>query len=588
MPESTEPTQTQPRTTDTPRLPFFEFARDLCGFFYIDAWEREGQKIPRSTLNWEMADYHERIVNAWMDTRFSLRKRVKVAYIIPRKGRKSTLITQAGPAYELALDNNLSIGIDSEKKENSNTFLRSTAAIMGGKTNSPWVKYLGNWNQPECLWRDDRIVVYPRTYAQRKDPSIFTLSIEIGAVGAAPDIIHIDDPMSIETHTDIWMQQVRKHYEGLGPVLVPNGLFVLCMTRYDDGDLYGHIERTEGVHVCDGPTAEACIRAGRCTNASEEFPQPWHVMFKSAWDDHERSIDEAVWDSDFLHAEHKKSPGWFAAQFLNNPWHDPDASFQPEDFKYAAEVPPDVTTILTSDIAWKNPKASKLERGGDWNVLIRGKHHWKEGRVYIDQIKRGRWTEAEWGDQLVHTLRESKKPGPPVSRMVYEELRGGASFGHIANVIKSVCARTRDLAPALVKAIRSTAADAKAQRVKSCAVYFQNGAVIFVRPCKNTQYNHDCAQCKEFQVLRNELLKFGATTYDDAAEAMSDQFHPEIYHPPAVQVATPITPVHRYQYDDILRPAVEQQGEMVMVLDENDRPVWYQPDTYYYPRETIQ
>ena len=141
------------RTADTPRLPFFQFARDLVGFHYI----RE------SKLNREMADYHERIVNAWMDTRHTLRKRVKAAYIIPRKGRKSTIITQAGPAYELALDNNLSIGIDSEKKENSNTFLRSTAAVIGGKSETPWVDYMGNWHQPENLWRDDRIVIYPRT-----------------------------------------------------------------------------------------------------------------------------------------------------------------------------------------------------------------------------------------------------------------------------------------------------------------------------------------------------------------------------------------------------------------------------------------
>lgn len=569
------------RTSATPRLPFFQFARDLCGFHYI----RD------SVMNRQMADYHERVVNAWMDTRHTLRHRVKVAYIIPRKGRKSTLITQAGPAYELALDNNLAIGIDSEKKENSNTFLRSTANIMSGATESMWRDYLGNWKSQDRLWRDDRMVILPRTYTQRKEPSIFTLSVEIGAVGMAPDIIHIDDPMSVESHTDVWMQQCIKHYVGLGPVLVPEGLFVLCMTRYDDNDLYGHIERTEGVHVCEAAEAEECIRRGRCSRASSEFPQPWHVMFRAAWDDNERSIDEVVWTSDFLHAEQKKSPGWFAAQYLNNPWHDPDASFQPEDFRYAAEVPPDVTTALTSDIAWKNPKSSKLERGGDWNVLVRGRHHWKEGRVYIDHVGRGRWTEAEWGDELVKLLRASRKPGPPIGRMVYEELKGGAQYGHIANVIKAVLQRCQEVAPALVRAIRSTTPDAKMQRIKSAAAYFQNGQVIFVRPCGNTQYAHDCERCRNFQVLRNELLKLGGTTYDDAAEAMADQFHPEVYHPAPVERVSQPQPTHRYQFDDVLRPGIAERPDSGtppgMRMDDDGMVYWDRGDTDYYPREAV-
>jgi hypothetical protein len=565
-----------PDVPNTPRLPFFEFARDLCGFFYVKD----------SALNRAMGDYHERMVNAWLDTRHILRKRVKVAYVIPRKGRKSTLITQAGPCYELALDPNLAIGIDSEKKENSNTFLRSTASIIAGETQSEWKKYMGCWKDAARIWRDDKIVVHPRKYIQRKEPSIFTLSVDIGAVGMAPDIIHIDDPMSVESHTDIWMQAVQKHYDGLSPVLVPEGLFVLCMTRYDDNDLYGHIERTEGVHVCGAEEAEACVRRGKCSMASETFPQPWHVMFRAAWDENENSIDEVVWTSDFLHAEQKKNPGWFAAQYLNNPWHNPDASFQPEDFVYATEVPPDVTTILTSDIAWKNPKASRMERGGDWNVFLRAKHHAHTGRVYVDLVSRGRWTEAEWGDELVKILRKSKQQKPPVSRMVYEELLGAASFGHIKEVIKSVCQRWSELAPALVKAIRTKASDAKGQRIKSSAVYFQNHQVIFVRPCKNTAYNHDCAECVNFQVLRNELLKFGATLYDDAAECMADQFHPDVYHAPAVQIATAPAAVHRMQYDDILRPGIDEYAGWTITMDDQDRPIW-QPSDAYYPREPV-
>jgi len=551
----------------------FEFSRDLCGYHYLD----------KSTLNMQMSEFYERMVHAWFKTRHTHRKRVKVMWLIPRKGRKSTIVTQAGPAYLLAHDPNLAILLDSEQKQRSNDFLGATARIVSGEAPTPWVDYIGSWKSPkyknERQWREDRIVISPRTYVQRKEPSIVTCSVEIGYTGGAPDVVQIDDPMSPESHTEVWMKAVIKHYEGLGPILMPNGLMILCMTRYDDMDLAGHIERTEGWHTATPEEAEACVMNGQCTQATPAHPEPWHVMFRAAEDSDGNSIDEVVWPTSFLHAEKKKYPGFYAAQYMNDPWHNPDASFQKEDFVYAKETPRDSTCVLTSDIAWKTPTDKKTERGGDWNVFITGRHEAQTGKVYVTGVKRERWTQGEWGDELVRILRHQRKARFPVARMTYEELRGGGA-GAMETAIRAACSRWDEMAPALVKAPRSTSPDAKIERVKATAQYFQNHQVVFVRPCGITEYNHNCTQCAGFQVLRNELLKHGATMHDDCADSMADHFIPGVYH------AAPVHRDHRRPtimrpYDDVLKPNFAKQSEMTMVLDENDCPTWIPNDRYY-------
>lgn len=563
--------------------PFFEFARDICGYHYLQP----------SVLNRQMAMFFEKSVNAWRETRWKTGKRAKLMALIPRKGRKSTMFTQSGPPYMLVHEPNLSIVIDSEKKERANDFMGACARIMSGEAGAPicpancdlpaerFDSYFGSWKSDDRQWRDDRIVVATRTHLQRKEPSIVTCSVEIGYTGGAPDVIMIDDPMSPESHNEVWMNNVIRHYNGLGPIGMPNALYFLAMTRYDDMDLAGHIERQEGWHVCEADESEACIRAGKCTKSSDTHPEPWHVMFRRAWDDNEKSIDEAIWPTSFLHAEQKKYPSFFAAQYLNDPWQNPDSAFQPEDFTYVQEVPPDVTKVLTTDTAWKDPNTKATERGGDWNVFIVGCHQASTGRVYVTKVKRGRWTMGEWGDELVKILRDERNSRVPISRMTYEDIR--SSKGAIPEAIKAACQRWGEMSPALIEVKRSAVSDDKIRRIKGTAQYFQNHWVHFVRPCKNTDRNHGACTvdgCAGFHYLRNEMLKLGATMHDDCADAMADHFHPDVYHAPSVKTNIKEIAIQR-PYDDILKPYANETGGYTMTLDENDKIVWVPNDQYY-------
>src|SRR2546428_2705321 len=410
-------------------LPLFYVSRDLVGYPYLRG----------STLNLEMAAYAERCLHAWLDTRDTHRKRVKVAFIIPRKGRKSTLVTQSVPPYLLMYDPNLSIVIDSEKKDRSNDFLGSILRVIGGEAKVGWRDTIGSWKSSDRKWTESAAEISVRTYRQRKEPSLVTSSVEIGYTGGAPDVLIIDDPMSPESHTDVWMQNVIDHYNGMGPVVMPNGLIWLNMTRYDDGDLAGHIQRTEGWHVCEMEQAEACIRAGKCSEATEDQPEPWHVMLRAALDAKSKSIDEVVWPTSFLLAERKKYPAFFAAQYLNDPWHNPDAWFQKEDFVYADVYPKDTTTVVSTDTAWKDAQDRKTERTGDANVYVVGKHQQATGKVYITDIRHGKWTMGEWGDVLVKIVRDEKAKHERVSRIVYEESK--QTKGAIAEAIKSALQR---------------------------------------------------------------------------------------------------------------------------------------------------
>ena len=194
---------------------------------------------------------------------------------------------------------------------------------------------------------------------------------------------------------------------------------------------------------------------------------------------------------------------------------------------------------------------------------------------------------GEWGDELVKILREERKSRVPISRMTYEDIR--ASKGAIPEAIKSACQRWGELTPALVEVKRSYVADDKMRRIKAIAQYFQNHWVIFVRPCKNLEPGHGTCSvdgCTPFHLLRNELLKLGATVYNDMADAMADHFHPEIYHAPSVVQKIQEAPIVR-PYDDILKPWQQDVPEFNYTLDENDRLIVAPNDLHYYPREPV-
>jgi hypothetical protein len=566
-----------PQVNSKERIPLYLFARDILGYFYLKD----------SLLRREVCEFAETVFHAWLDTRHKLRQRVKALALVPRKTGKSTIITQSLVPYSLSYDPDLAWVIDSETKQKANDFLGPIARVMSGKSDTPFTGVLGNWksSDPESKWREDMVDIAPRKFVQRKEHSIGTSSVEIGYTGGAPDCIVIDDPMSPETHNDAWMKKVTDHYEGYGPVLMPNGLFMICMTRYDDSDLAGYIERTEGWHISTALEADKCIRRGRCDKATEQFPQPWHVLWRDAWDDSKVTRDDICWTTEFLRGEEKKNPHFFAAQFLNNPWHNPDSAFQPEDFIYTDIVPQDVSTILTTDIAWKDAAAKMAERGGDWNVFNVSRHQRTSGKVYVTRIDRGRWTQGEWGDHLVKILREEKRGRWPVSRMTYEEFQSGAK-GALAETVRSACSRWGELAPALVVAPRSKERGAKESRIKGSAMYFQNHQVVFARPCKNTEYNHNCEACATFQILRNELLKLGATRFDDCADTMADHFIPAVYHAPAAHNETNAPPRPLRPFDDDLKPGYAASGGSEMYLDDEDRPHWRSNDEWD-PREPI-
>ena len=143
-------------------VPLYYMARDLMGFNYLAG----------SKLNMEMSAYAERAFHAWLDTRNTHRKRVKVMFLIPRKGRKSTIITQSGPPYLLMYDHDLSIVIDSEKKERANDFLGSISRVISGDAKVGWRDVIGSWKSGDRKWRDDSIEIGVRRYRQRKEPSI--------------------------------------------------------------------------------------------------------------------------------------------------------------------------------------------------------------------------------------------------------------------------------------------------------------------------------------------------------------------------------------------------------------------------------
>lgn len=94
-------------------------------------------------------------------------------------------------------------------------------------------------------WRQEKFTVSKRTDISKKESTLTAAGIDVTKTGMHYDLIIVDDPVSEDnTMTSHQMEKTLSWYRLLLSILEPDGTMIICGTRYDDEDLYGHIIRT--------------------------------------------------------------------------------------------------------------------------------------------------------------------------------------------------------------------------------------------------------------------------------------------------------------------------------------------------------
>lgn len=172
-------------------------------------------------------------------------KKRKRMILLPRGSFKSSVVTVGYSLWSVVRNPNNRILIASENVTNAGKYL---GEIKRHITDNENFRLLFGDLKPidRGFWRSDAFSVNNMTRVGGKEATMETASIGQTKVGMHYDKIIIDDPVSNNTiNTPEQKQKTIDYYKYLLSILDPGAEIILIGTRYDYGDLFGHIYENE-------------------------------------------------------------------------------------------------------------------------------------------------------------------------------------------------------------------------------------------------------------------------------------------------------------------------------------------------------
>lgn len=484
--------------------------------------------------------YSEQLI-AWLKARKAARERGELAFntprkimhIQPRETMKSAFPTAMSPVMASIWDPEIATCISSYKFEEVATkFGKSVRNHWKGVSeNSQFEGLFGKFWAHNLPWNDGSAVIAPRR-RMRTDPTLKVFSVETGGTSGHYDLVILDDPVAqeqVEKYKERWFQKCWAHYLSLGMITNQDGMFVLVMTRYGEGDLCGMIierEIEKKVRELDLPNAPEGVlpddfdrKTGWIKYAHHAG---WFVTYDSCWEGDINSEDPKdytlnfpiVWPRERILEKLLTDNLFVMAQLQNQPSERADRLVQQAhiDACWFKQPPKQCYQDLTihMDIAWKSGE-SYLKQKGDWNVIQIWGHH--EGHVYLVWGRFGKWTQEEFGDRFCDAVRWCQDVRGRRARLATCDKGLGGTKGSIANYLKS-CLNKRGLALVPVLELQR---GKKIDRIVAASAFWVDGSV---------HLQEGVPGAKE---LADQMLNIGYSGQDDMADCASDAVSEEVY-----------------------------------------------------------
>lgn len=514
-----------------------ELLRDLArksfwGFFYYvfgAGTNPKGERWIDPDIHQPMAEWFQTHVEEWTRHReWKKPQQRHLAIVVARELGKTTIFSQAAQLWLHLRDPELSSYTGCESQGLALKILDGIKAVLDGSDpHSLFTPLFGNWSGNARTWTRTHITHSARKNTSRKDPSFGTFSVETSIVGAHPDAIFYDDPISYERlGTDAnWLQTVNSQVTSLFPVIQSDGLIVWVGTTYDPEDHFGVAFRDEGIATLRGMETDSM----QVTEGGK-----WHVYF---WPARDTKTGEPtapkVWPDTRLKAYEKRDPLRYAAQVLCDP---SISEFNPITRDQLSQ-----TTMPSKDVPWHSLRYAILCDTAFWDGKSRAQKDetvfqvWGyprngSGDVYfIEGYGSNLWRAEEFGKRLVMTVQRYKSQGRHVFAITDEATMGGKkdawkfalqNFFHDANIVM----------PNFIQFNRGSATlsgqkgNKKIHRIIAAASFWVDGHVRVVENAPGSKQLFDqMAKIGQMMVVNN--LK------DDWVDAMADAFQPELYQP---------------------------------------------------------
>ena len=366
----------------------------------------------------------------------------KMLVVVPRETMKTTCVTEGGILWANCLDHNIGCILSSANFE-------GLAVPMAGIVKDHWEQNekLNSWFGPFWkqrhgkTWSSSFMNTAARTQPQTT-PSLFVTSVKTGGTSKHADLVILDDPITkemVEEFGNGWYDKVWTHYESLKFVVKKDGLLIVVMTRYGEGDFVGQVIEKEIKPVVSERVQPGAPRGELPTDFDKYWWKyaplaGWKVVLRHGeYDSHgNRTITfPVVWPQERIDEVKLSSPVFAATQINNMPAKRDDNPITDEQIARiwctADEIPQSFRSlVLLCDWAWKDPEVYMKARG-DYNVIFAVGLDYSGGVWLLKGWHSRTATQAKCGEKLVEFWQWAESQDRTFQTMVWDKPRAGVS-----------------------------------------------------------------------------------------------------------------------------------------------------------------
>lgn len=501
-----------------------QFCRSHFWTFFLHGFgagaNPKGQRWIDPRVHEPLADWFQHHIDEWLEKRSKGRGEQKhLAILVHREVGKTTMITQAGQAWLHVRDPEISSYTGAESLKLASSMLDSIKAVFDGTDPyALFTKLYGNWSTQARTWTAKEIVHAARKNIARKDASLSTFAVETSIVGAHPDAIFYDDPISYErimSDTN-WLKAVNSQVTSLFPVIQSDGLIVWVGTRYDDDDHFGVAFREEGVASLSGMETDSIP-------VSEDGK--WHVYFLCGRDQDQKPTTPRVWPERRLVDFQRRDPLRYAAQVMNDPAVSEFNPITKEQIRQCV-VPKEkvpwaaLRYAINCDTAFQY--GDRRVRKDETVFIVHGFAKDGSGDVYVVEVHGSPiWRAEDFAHRLVAKVQQYRRQGRRVFAITDERNNSKADAWRLA--LQSFFNDAGEPMPQFYE-IDRWSGPKKTKRMHDAATFWVDGHVKVVEGGPGVEKLMD-QMAKIGQYMVNSKLK------DDYADAHADAFRPELYVP---------------------------------------------------------
>lgn len=469
-------------------------------------------------IHYPIARWFQKHVLEWMEWRaHQVKRRKYLAAIIHRRVGKTTLLTRAGQLWMHLLNPELSSYTGGEKIELSMRMLRAMKAVLDGSDPcAMFTKLYGDWSTGTNTWTGREIVHAARQMTSRQDPSLGTFAVGSSIVGAHPDAIFYDDPLSKEgLDADAGLfESVASQLVALDPVLQGDGFLILPGTRYGSEDQYGRVFANDGIASVEGMQSDSLEPNGGL----------WHVYFLCGRDEKGEPTTPKIWTGAAMDKFQRSDPVFYATQIMNDPLISEDNPITKDQIKQCmvkSDAVPwaSLSFAICCDTAfWKG--ISKTDKDSTV-MVIHGYPKNGSGDVYIIEVLGSKtWRAEDFCRILVSTVQRYRRQGRRVFAITDELYPSGGKDGSWRALLQNKFNDANEPMPPYHELSRF--GNRKIDRIVNAANFWVDGHVRWIEgsPGINLLLN---------QLTQIGQMKLNPRMHDDYVDAHADAFHPQLY-----------------------------------------------------------